>query len=262
MGTISDNIKFLRKQKNYTQEQFAQLLSIKRSLLGAYEEGRADPRLSTLTAIAEMYQTTVDLLISTDLSKTPQIQWSTNPMKRGREVLAITVDAEENENIELVPQKAAAGYLNGYADPEFIRELPRFRLPFLPGNATYRAFEIQGDSMLPIKPGTIIIGEYVEDLHDLKNGKNYILVTKDEGVVYKRVFNYLEDNGKLFLVSDNRAYTPFQVSGNDVIEAWAGKAYISVDFPDINETGDITTEQLTTIILELQKEILTLKANE
>ena len=60
-------------------------------------------------------------------------------------------DEEDRENIELIPQKASAGYLNGYADPEYIREQPRFRLPFLPSNATYRAFEISGDSMLPIK---------------------------------------------------------------------------------------------------------------
>ena len=262
MGIISDNIKFLRKQKGYTQEQFSQLLFIKRSLLGAYEEGRADPRLSTLTAIADFFETTVDLLISTDLSQTPVSKWSNSLTRRGKDILAITVDADDNENIEMVPQKAAAGYLNGYADPEFIRELPRFRLPMLPGNATYRAFEIQGDSMLPLRPGTIIVGEYVEDLHGLKNGKCYILVTKDEGIVYKRVFNYLGDNGKLFLVSDNRLYAPFQVKGEDVLEAWAGKAYISVDFPDVNETGDVTTEQLAAIILELQKEIMTLKANE
>ena len=116
--------------------------------------------------------------------------------------------------------------------------------------------------MLPLRPGTIIVGEYVDDLHHLKNGKCYILVTKDEGIVYKRVFNYLGDNGKLFLVSDNRLYAPFQVKGEDVLEAWAGKAYISVDFPDVNETGEVTTEQLAAIILELQKEIITLKANE
>src|SRR3546814_6005241 len=41
-------------------------------------------------------------------------------------VLSITVDGDDKENIELVPVKASAGYLNGYADPEYIAELPKF----------------------------------------------------------------------------------------------------------------------------------------
>ena len=173
--------------------------------------------------------------------------------------MAITVDNDQKENIELVPQKAAAGYLNGYADREFIQELPKFKLPMLPSNVTYRAFEITGDSMLPILPGTIIIGEYVDDVREIKNGKTYVLVTKSEGIVYKRVFNYISENGKLFLVSDNRNYSPYQLDIEDVLEVWSSKAYISVQFPDANSTHEVSTEQLASIVLDLQKEIVKLK---
>ncbi|HEY5826039.1 MAG TPA: S24 family peptidase, partial [Cyclobacteriaceae bacterium] len=166
---------------------------------------------------------------------------------------------QNKDNIELVPHKAAAGYMNGYADPEFVKELPHFKLPMLK-QGTYRAFEISGDSMLPILPGTIIIGEYIDNLKDLKNGKTYILVTKQEGIVYKRIFNYLDQNGKLFLVSDNRQYSPYQVDGDEVVEAWASKAYISVQFPDVADKNDASVEQLAGVVLDLQKEILQLKA--
>src|SRR5690606_251955 len=101
-------------------------------------------------------------------------------------VLSITVDEEDRENIELVPVKASAGYLNGYADPEFIRELPRFHLPIFK-QGTYRAFELKGDSMLPLQPGTIVVGEFVEDWKNIKPGETYIIISKSEGVVYKRV---------------------------------------------------------------------------
>src|SRR5690606_681388 len=138
--------------------------------------------------------------------------------------------------------KAAAGYLNGYSDPEYIEELPKFQLPVLPKNATYRAFEINGDSMLPLQSGTIVIGKYVESARDIKNGKTYVLVTQKEGVVYKRVFNYLEENGKLFLVSDNTQYSPYEISGEEVLELWEARAYISLHFPDPSESGE---EQLS-----------------
>ena len=121
-----------------------------------------------------------------------------------REVLAITVDSNNKENVELVSHKASAGYLSGYQDTEFVKDLPKISMPVLPKNKTYRAFEIQGDSMLPVQPGSIIFGEYVENIGSVKNGKLYILVTKQDGIVFKRVFNFTKDEGKLLLVSDNR----------------------------------------------------------
>jgi transcriptional regulator with XRE-family HTH domain len=260
MTRISENIKFLRKRLGLTQEQFAQQIGIKRSLVGAYEEGRADPRLHNLMAMADLFGTSVDILITKDVSRLKESEINVSTYKRGKEVLAITMDPQGKENIELVPQKAAAGYLNGYSDPDYIQELPRFHLPILPQNSTYRAFEIVGDSMLPILPGTIVIGSYVDDVRDIKNGKTYILVTESEGIVYKRVFNYINDNGKLFLVSDNRQYAPYQIDIEDVLEVWAAKAYISVQFPDSNESNEVSTEQLASIVLDLQKEIVKLKS--
>lgn len=259
MELISSNIKFLRKLKGFTQEQLAERLGIKRSLLGAYEESRADPRLTTLQKLSELFHTTVDVLISKDLSKLSEEEW--NRVRSPSQVLAITVDEGGRENIELVPHKAAAGYMSGYSDPEFIRELPRFKLPVLPENKSYRAFEITGDSMLPILPGTIVIGEYLEELPDIKNGKTYILVTRDDGIIYKRVFNYLNDNGKLFLVSDNRQYAPYQIEGSDVLEAWSAKAFISVNFPDVESSNEINIENLASMVLDLQREVTRLKGN-
>lgn len=261
MTRLSSNVKFIRKQLRLTQDQFGQLLGIKRSLVGAYEEGRAEPRLELLQQMATHSGFSVDTIIGTDLDESTPLSALPQNHQRGKEVLVVSVDSEEKENIELVPQKAAAGYLNGYADPEYVKELPKFKLPMLK-SGTYRAFEISGDSMLPILPGTIIIGEYVDNLKDLKNGKTYVLVTEREGVVYKRVFNYLDESGKLFLVSDNRQYAPYQIDGADVIEAWSAKAYISVQFPDVESQKDMSIEQLAGVVLDLQKEILDIKSKK
>lgn len=262
MSLISENIRFLRKKMNLTQEQFAEQIGIKRSLVGAYEEGRADPRITNLINMALLFGTSVDIMISKDVRKLSDSDLIVSKFKRGKEVLAITVNEDGRENIELVPQKAAAGYLNGFSDPEYIEELPRFKLPILPDNATYRAFEITGDSMLPILPGTIVIGSFVEDVRDIRNGKTYILVTKQEGIVYKRVFNYVAENGKLFLVSDNRQYAPYQVDMEEVLEVWSARAFISVNFPETEtQRQDVSTEQLASMVLDLQKEIVRLKEN-
>jgi transcriptional regulator with XRE-family HTH domain len=258
MIKLNENIRYVRKQLNLTQDQFAQKLDIKRSLVGAYEEGRAEPRLELLQKMAAMAGISVDILIGRELS---QLKDYEKKSLTSKEVLVVTVDEDNRNNIELVPQKAAAGYLNGYADPEYIKELPRFKLPIL-NQGTYRAFEITGDSMLPILPGTIVIGEWIEDLHDLKNGKSYVLVTQREGIVYKRIFNYLQDNGKLFLVSDNRQYAPYQIDASEVLEAWGAKAYISVQFPDVNSKNEMSMEQLAGVVMDLQQELQSLKSDK
>jgi len=235
---LNENIRSLRKSLNLTQEEFAARLQIKRSLVGAYEEGRAEPRLELLCKMADLGGIPVEDLLQSPEFRAAFKQSIKTSLIKNIEVFnkstARRVDISPSEgknNIELVPLKAAAGYLNGYADPEFVQELPRFSLPML-NHGTYRAFEISGDSMLPLQSGTIVVGEFIDRVTEIKNGKTYVLVTRSEGVVYKRVFNYIDENGKLFLVSDNRQYAPYQIDAGDVIEIWSAKAYISLNFPE------------------------------
>ncbi|RED94418.1 XRE family transcriptional regulator [Marinoscillum furvescens] len=256
MSLISENIKYLRKQAGYTQEQFANQVGIKRSVVGAYEEARAEPRLQTLMSIAEVLNVNVDDLISKDLTGGKELA-----QREKVKILSITVDKEDNENIELIPQKAAAGYLNGYSDPEYLSELPRFHLPMLPKNATYRAFEISGDSMLPIPSGSIVIGKYLESVDEIKNGKTYVLLTEREGVVYKRVFNYIADRGKLYLVSDNKSYSAYEIEPKDVIEVWEAKAYISIQFPDPESASELSLDKIAGMVMNLQHEVNEIKRN-
>jgi transcriptional regulator with XRE-family HTH domain len=254
---VDRNLKILRKKQGYTQAQLAEKLGVKRSLIGAYEEGRAEPKLSTLVNIARLFDISLDQLIAADLSQEQQhpalVSKAGNPEKL--RVLAITVDRDDKEYIELVPQKASAGYLNGYADPEFIEELPRFRLPMLNASGTHRAFEIKGDSMLPIASGTVIIGRYIEDWSEIKDGTPCIVVSQNEGVVFKRVYNKIKNNASLRLHSDNPVFDPYEVPVEEVNEIWEAKAFISSTFP----IADFSLSKLTSIVMDLQQEVIKLK---
>jgi transcriptional regulator with XRE-family HTH domain len=252
---VTSNLRFLRKNAGYTQAQLAEKLDIKRSLVGAYEEGRAEPKLSTLVNIANLFSISLDELITLDLSNNNGkggIQKSGEGKLR---VLAITVDGNDKENIELVPLKASAGYLNGYSDPEFIEELPRFRLPMIGNSGTFRAFEISGDSMLPITSGTVIVGRFVEDWKTIKDGTPCIIVSQKEGVVFKRIYNKLQDTAVLRLHSDNPVYSPYELHVEDILEIWEARSYISSTFP----IADLSLDKLSSIVLDLQKEMQKLK---
>ena len=260
MAIINKNLKFLRSQLGLTQKQLAEKLGLKQAAIGAYEEERATPPLTSLMDISKIFSVSIDNLVNQDLSRLSQKDWKSKTASRGREVLAITVDHSNKENVELVSQKASAGYLTGYQDPEFVKDLPKISMPVLPKNKTYRAFEIQGDSMLPVQPGSIIFGEYVEDSRSVKNGKLYILVTKQDGIVFKRVFNFADQQNKLLLISDNRSYEPFAVNTEDVLEIWAAKAFFSNQFPEAGAAPVSLVDQLAYQLLQLQHEKNRLKS--
>ena len=271
---INTNLKFCRRELALTQAQMAEKLGIKRSLVGAYEEGRAEPRLATLVNMARLFGITLDQLVTTDFSKkkntkiigslpapdpntTESDDQPEPPTPAGGKlrVLAFTMDKDQNENIELVPQKAAAGYLNGYADREYLEVLPKFRLPMLSQTGTYRAFEIAGDSMLPIASGTVIVGRYVEDWASIKDGTPCIVVSSRDGIVFKRVFNKMRSGSMFVLHSDNSHFSPYEIKVDDVLEIWEAKSYISSTFP----IAELSLERVASLVLNLQQQVALLK---
>ena len=245
MSTAGQNLKYLRKLRGWTQEEFAVKLGIKRSLLGAYEEERAEPRIEVLEVVGDMFKLTLDELLRKELSDSKGSYLS---KRRAQKLVSASND------IQLVPVKAAAGYLAGYADPEFLDELNTFTLPMLaPG--TYRAFEIVGDSMLPTPSGSVIVGEKVEDLEEVKSNQTYVVVSRNEGIVYKRVMKNNKSRTKLTLVSDNTAYQPYNVNADDVLEVW--KAQMVISKANTQQRWDVN--QLASLVSNLQEQVSSLK---
>ncbi len=252
MSFVNKNLRHLRLQQGWTQKELADQLGVKHPVVGAYEEERAIPPLHTLLSIAELFSLSLDVLVQEDLSA-PNAKKKLTPKK---EVLAITVDKHDKENIELIQQKAAAGYLSGYQDPEFVSELPKISMPVLSGNRTHRAFEIQGDSMLPIQAGSIVFGEYVESLADIKNAKPYVLVTKSDGIVFKRVFRFEEHKDSLLLVSDNKLFDPYTIRAAEVMEIWLVHSYYSKSITAVDVQPIALVNQLATRLLAFEKNLL------
>jgi len=253
---INANIRFLREQADWTQQELADKIGGSKAMIGAYEESRSIPVLAAAIKIADVFNVDLDTLTRKDLRKSTTKKSGKENFKLGRDVLAITVDSSSKENIEMVSQKASAGYLSGFSDPEFIKELPKLSLPFLSKNKTYRAFEIIGDSMLPLQPRSIVIGEYVDNLSDIKNGDCCIIITKDEGISYKRVYNFLASSSMLLLVSDNTAYDPYAVHYHNIVEVWRKNKIIT---DNVSEPEAISGNQLASLVLAMQEQVNSLR---
>ncbi|MEY2752573.1 MAG: transcriptional regulator [Bacteroidota bacterium] len=223
---LAEQIKNHRKAKAWTQAQLAERLGLSRAQVGSYEEGRAEPKLDSLKAMAQLFGCSIDALVSGDARSAQELSG-----QRLR-VLTVAVDPESGrERVTVVPVKAAAGYLGGYGDLDFIEALPQFGLP-LPEFAqeeTRRVFQIQGDSMLPVISGSYVISSYVQDWRSIKTNELYVFLTQEQGVVFKRAINRIAESGYIDLVSDNPVYAPYSVHVDDLIEVWKVQGFIQLD---------------------------------
>jgi SOS-response transcriptional repressor LexA len=201
--------------------------------------------MEVLETVCDMFKLTMDDLLRKDLSDT-----KSNYLSRRRAMKLATGRSE----IPFVPVKAAAGYLAGYADPEFVDELNTFTLPMLSGG-NYRAFEIIGDSMLPTPSGSVIVGEKIDNLEDVKNGNAYIVISRHEGIVYKRIQKNGRSKSKITLVSDNPIYHPYTVNTDDVLEMWQAQMVIS----KATQQHQWDVGQLASIVNNLQEQVVSLK---
>lgn len=214
MSKIARNIRHLRSLKNWSQTQLADELEISRARVGSYEEERCDPPIDILIKISNLFHIAIDALVKCDLSTIDPA--SLIKLEQNRILFPIVVDKNNNDQVEVIPVKASAGYLNGYADPEYIEKLPLINLPFQI-SGKMRAFPIKGDSMPPLTDGCFVIGKYVDSLKEIRDGSTYILITKDDGIVYKRVY---KKGNTLELHSDNTNYQPYEVQIEEVLEIW------------------------------------------
>jgi transcriptional regulator with XRE-family HTH domain len=305
---IANNIKYLRRMNGLTQEQFARKIGIKRSLLGAYEEGRANPNLENLTNIAKIFGTTVDNLIKNDIRTLREKQGipipqpatqlmepndpappkplaslidkyyqkpTENPPLPQTPFTSVTkaesslfaspgdlfqkpasqsaLNKNDDDSIAWVSQAALPEYMTGYAYKDYLEKLPEIVLPTLrPGK--YRAFETGND--FP-SPGATVVGEFVPNWYDIRDGHHYLVVLHKQGALYRRVYNHVKIKGTVLLLSDSPTIPTVEVPVKDVLEFWEARQYIGQQMPE--PQASLPLEKLMALVIEMQKEIENLR---
>ncbi|HLN53459.1 MAG TPA: LexA family transcriptional regulator [Lentimicrobium sp.] len=252
----------MRKRRGRTQDDVAVALNMKRSTLSGYENEVAQPSIDALIEFSRYFGVSIDTLLKVDLSKLGDSELS--QLERGYDVfitgsklrvLATTVDSTNNENIELINHKASAGYRTGYADPEYIKVLPTFHMPFLSKEKKYRTFQISGDSMHPIPDGSWVTGEFVQNWNLIRDDMPYIVLTLNDGIMFKVVHNDIKTRGKLRMISLNPFYEPYDIDVKDVREVWKFVHYITSEMPEPN----VRNEDLLHTVAALKKDMDKLK---
>jgi len=262
MDRIGKNLKYLRKSKGLTQDELAKNIGVNRAMIGSYEENRAVPKLSVLKDIAYYFGISIDNLAKLKLWEDYDSS-ELDDFVRGEKlrVVSTLVDNQDNELITTVPIQASAGYTKGYSDSEYVKELPHFSLPLieLSKERTYRVFQIKGDSMEPIKSGSYIICEYLANWENINDGDCYIVISKDEGIVYKRLYSKIIDKQEIILKSDNPEYSNYTMKVDEIYEVWKALGFISFNLP---ETDELSVNKLHNMILGMKNDIENLKKKD
>jgi transcriptional regulator with XRE-family HTH domain len=260
---VGKNLKLLRNRLKKSQEEVAKELGLTRSSYSGYENNVAQPNIESLLLFGDYFKVSIDDLLRKDFSAFKDSDWEKfeNGMiadVKGAKlrVLTTVVDQNNEELIELVPLKASAGYTAGYADPDYLKVLPTFHLPFLSRDRKYRSFPIKGDSMPPVVEGSYVVAEFIQNWMSIRSGTPCIVVTKDEGIVFKVVHNLLSSEQSFQLCSTNTFYEPYKVHANDIIEMWKFVNYISPELPEFR----IDDNDLSKSLRSLQNEVSQLKS--
>jgi hypothetical protein len=101
----------------------------------------------------------------------------------------------------------------------------------------------------------VIVGEKVNDIEEVKSNQTYIVVSRNEGIVYKRIMRNNKQKNKFTLVSDNVTYQAYQVNMEDLIEVW--KAQMILSRANVQQRWDVN--QLANLVSNLQEQVSTLK---
>ncbi|UYZ60215.1 S24 family peptidase [Hymenobacter latericus] len=163
-------------------------------------------------------------------------------------VLVVTVDKDGDENTELVPVSAQAGYALQHNEAVFVQDLPKYRLPRFE-HGKFRAFEVAGDSMEPtLNHNDIVVCSFVDNWRLLVPDDVYVVVTS-ESVMLKRIRKRISGlDEEVLLFSDNPHRRPYPVDAADITELWRVRGYISTY---LRSAPDVTTERLWEVIEQL-----------
>ncbi|MGB5941709.1 MAG: LexA family transcriptional regulator [Leeuwenhoekiella sp.] len=243
--------KQVREEADLTQTEFAETLGIKNSTADI-ERGRTKLSGQVVTELLRIYN--INPLWLYGFSNQKHL----NAGKGDVSPKVVTVDVNDNENLVMVNQKAAAGYPHNIQDVEWYQQLPAFDLP-LPQyrNATYRGFQIEGDSMLPnFQPEDWVLGKAIGGMDEASNNKVYVVVLPDSVLVKK--LQKLPDPSKVLLISLNEEYVPYEVSVSDIQELWQVNSKLTFHLDSPSESSLLKSLQRS--MEELKNQIGTLRA--
>jgi phage repressor protein C with HTH and peptisase S24 domain len=247
----AQRFKQVREEQGFTQQAFAAHLGIG-ATTADIERGKTKLTGKVVMQLLAEFGVNPLWLYGKSYTKKADLNGDVGPK-------VVTIDSSGEESILLVNQKAAAGYPHNVQDVEWVQSLPTFNIP-LPQyrNASYRGFQVEGDSMLPnIRPNDWVLGKAVGSFAEASDSRIHIVVLQDS-VLVKKLQKIPGNPEKVRLISLNPDYLPIEVNVADIQELWQVNSRLTFGLEEPTESGLL--RQLQQSMDELKGQLRDLKA--
>lgn len=233
MSSAGKNIRKIRTLKGYSQNAFAELFDVKRANIGAYEEGRAEPKTELVIEIAKFFGISMELLLTRELTVNELSRFELKHQGLDQSMVSESTEPyaaaapTTDVHIPIIRASVFAAFLQRHDFPE------RFTAPGLQLPVGWKdadcAFEVAGPEMevkgQGLKLGDLVLAKKVQPDADgqLPAGYIYILVDEHEYVILRLVQG---DEG-LHFSPDSPDYSSRKADFKRYREIWRGVGKLS-----------------------------------
>tara|TARA_R110002072_G_scaffold106447_2_gene232472 strand:+ start:16256 stop:17011 length:756 start_codon:yes stop_codon:yes gene_type:complete len=240
MSNFGKNIRKIRSVKTLSQQAFAELFDLKRGTLGAYEEGRSEPKIETIIKIANYFSIPIDDLLTKELTVNSLLKFKGN--------LTLEHDAVKRESFASVPcitDSNFADYITHSHKEHFVVDLPNLMLPVNP-EKQFRGYTVQNLEMSTndqgLFPKDIAIGEYIPpSVYKKLNNGILVLILTSEALILRRLFM---TNKSIVLRADHKNVDDIEMNLKDVKEMWRIRYVFYHRLPDNRQNIEEKLERL------------------
>ncbi|WP_339700580.1 helix-turn-helix transcriptional regulator [uncultured Marixanthomonas sp.] len=231
MSFFGKNIRKIRSVKTLSQQSFAELFDLKRGTLGAYEEGRSEPKIETIIKIANYFSIPIDDLLTKELTVNKLLKFkgnlTTNHKDLNKEVLA---------SVPCITQKNSQDYIAFYDKNPFVNTMPCLQLPINP-EKTFRGYTVENLEMSKndkgLFPKDVVIGEYVPNkvFKKLNNGI-LVLVLFENQLILRRLYITSQE---MVLRADHKNVEEIAIPLKKIKELWRIRYVFYHRIPDFQD---------------------------
>jgi len=212
MSFFGTNIKKIRKLKSHSQMSFADLFGLKRGTLGAYEEGRSEPKIETIINVANYFSIPIDDLLKRELSINELLKFNTD----------LTTDESKLRKafprVPFITKSNQEDYVKYHQKESFVENMPYIKWPIESGDKTYRFFEISDLEMSDNEGGLYPKDIVLLEKSNLENtDENLPVLVVYQDIKLRRI---VRKGKELKLIADHPAIEDILLLVADVKEVW------------------------------------------
>jgi transcriptional regulator with XRE-family HTH domain len=213
MSYFGKNIKKIRGVKGLSQQAFAELFLLKRATLGAYEEGRSEPKIDTIIKVANYFSISIDDMLTKEITVNQLLSFNGG----------ITTDVNQVVKagfveVPFVNALNSKMFIDDFKTSQSYSSLPKIMIP-VEKSSHLLAFTVQDLFMVSneegLFPNDVVVGESTSP-KDLTQGDVVVVLVNEELLIRR----YETSDSGYNLLADHVNIPPITIPYKVPVHFW------------------------------------------